>query len=266
MFKQRRLYNIGIKQSLLIKSPLAEVTHASAPSSPIHTKQHNQHKHNTQTDTHRYHPLHRPLYEDAASFVIVTGIAFVFRKQIFLNIGRHDLVCVEFHGIRRPTFGNTPELRDVLEHIGEGNLCTHHLHVTALSQLSNHATPAVDVANNVTHRLFRDGYVHLHDRLHELGACLAQALARGLTASNLESHHRRINVVESAIDERSLATDDRETGKHATTHNRLETLGHARDILLRDGPTLDVLLEDKSIGLPVLVEGSELDDHLSELT
>merc|ERR1719203_1765240 len=113
-----------------------------------------------------------------ALIVVLASIAFVLGKQLLLHIWRNNLIRVKFHRIRRTAFRDTSKLRDVLEHIGKRDLGAHYLHVTTLGQLGNHAASAIDVADDIAHGLLWNGHVHLHERLHQLGTSLAQALAR----------------------------------------------------------------------------------------
>mmetsp|Transcript_11034 Transcript_11034/g.29223 ORF Transcript_11034/g.29223 Transcript_11034/m.29223 type:complete len:314 (-) Transcript_11034:559-1500(-) len=203
----------------------------------------------------------------AATLVLVVArVARVLGEQLLLNVGRHQRVLVEVHRVGRTALGRRAERRHVLEHVGERHLRAHHLHVAALAELAHHATPAVDVADNVAHVLLGRDHLHLHHRLHELGARLAQALARGAAASNLEGHHGRIDVVVGAVHQRRLAADDGEAGEDAVAHDRLEPLGNARDVLLGHGTALDLLVEDEARVVLVLVrERRKLDHDLGEL-
>mmetsp|Transcript_31769 Transcript_31769/g.101609 ORF Transcript_31769/g.101609 Transcript_31769/m.101609 type:complete len:712 (+) Transcript_31769:192-2327(+) len=197
--------------------------------------------------------------------LVLASVALVLGEELLLHVGRNHLVRVELHRIGGAALGERAQRGDVLEHVGERHLRANNLHVAAVGKLSHHAAARVDVADNLSHRLLGRRHLDLHIRLHQLRARLAQALARGGAARDLESHHRRVNVVESAVEQRCLAADDGEAGEHAVRHHRLETLGDARDVLLGHGAALDLLRKLKARRALLAVERLELDLDLGEL-
>eukprot|EP00961_Rhodomonas_salina_P253878 3430978-Rhodomonas_salina.2 len=125
------------------------------------------------------------------------------------------------------------------------------------------ATARVDVADDVTHVFLRHNDLDLHHRLHEAGLALLEPLPECCARGDLEREHRGVDVVVGAVDKLGLDANDRETSDDAVVHDRLEALGHARDVLLGDRATLDLRLEDES-GL-ALGERLELDLDACEL-
>mmetsp|Transcript_13838 Transcript_13838/g.27027 ORF Transcript_13838/g.27027 Transcript_13838/m.27027 type:complete len:662 (-) Transcript_13838:374-2359(-) len=209
----------------------------------------------------RMHPRRQQLL---CRLVVLFSVALVLGEQLLLHVGRDDLVVVKLHGVGGTALGDRAQLRHVLEHVGKRHPGAHHLHVAALGELGHHATPAVDVADDVAHGLLRHGDLDLHDGLHELGASLAQALACGGAAGDLEGHDGGVDVVVGAVEQRRLAPNHGEAGENAVAHHRLQALGDAGDVLLWHGAALDLLLEHEARGRLVL-EGFELDDDLGEL-
>mmetsp|Transcript_25335 Transcript_25335/g.60550 ORF Transcript_25335/g.60550 Transcript_25335/m.60550 type:complete len:792 (-) Transcript_25335:17-2392(-) len=200
---------------------------------------------------------------NATRLLIAIVLALEGAHELLLHRLRHQLVVVELHGVLGAALGHAAERGDVLEHGGEGHEGLDGLHVPAVPEHADLPAARVDVADHVPHVLLGDGDLHLHDGLHEARLARAQPLLERRARRDLERQHRRVHVVVRAVDQRRLHADDREPRNHPVRHDRLQPLGHPRDVLLGDRPALDGGLEDEA--RLALGERVELDLDAREL-
>mmetsp|Transcript_28730 Transcript_28730/g.77352 ORF Transcript_28730/g.77352 Transcript_28730/m.77352 type:complete len:596 (-) Transcript_28730:17-1804(-) len=179
--------------------------------------------------------------------------------DVLLDVRRDELVLGELHRIVGAALRHGAQLRHVLEHVAERDESLDRLRVATLAELHHHSAAGGDVADHVAHVLLRGGHVHLHERLHQAATTLAEALASGHAARDLERHDRRIDVVVRAVNEGRLHAEHREAGDRAGREHRLDALLHARDVLLRHNAALD-LLRKLEVGLGGVLR---LEDHLN---
>src|SRR6478735_8700933 len=106
------------------------------------------------------------------------------------NVPRNLGVAVELHRVHRTTLGLGPQVADVPEHLGKGDLRTDDLHARRVLHGLDHAAARVDVADDVTHVLLRSTDLDGHDRLEENRVGLADRFFEDHRARDLERHLR----------------------------------------------------------------------------
>mmetsp|Transcript_37450 Transcript_37450/g.112301 ORF Transcript_37450/g.112301 Transcript_37450/m.112301 type:complete len:411 (-) Transcript_37450:1631-2863(-) len=163
--------------------------------------------------------------------------------EFLLDIRGDKVIISQLHGVVRPSLGHTSQTGHVLEHVRQGDLGRNGLGIAPLSQITNKSSAGVDVSNNVTHVLLGGSDVDLHEGFHKPRLGLAQSLPGSSAAGNFECHNRRINVMVGTINETSLHSQNGETSNDSRSENRRDAFLNTRDVLLGDGPSLDVSLE-----------------------
>merc|ERR1719230_1108182 len=141
------------------------------------------------------------------------------------------------------TLRHGAECREVLEHVAQRHKSLDGLDIAPLAELLHQPTPRVDIPQHITHVLLRSGHVDLHERLHETAAALAETLAAGHAAGDLEGHDARVDVVVRTIHQRGLHAKHREARDRTRGEHRLDALLHAWDVLFGDDAALDLLGE-----------------------
>src|SRR3954470_22388357 len=81
------------------------------------------------------------------------------------DVGRHFLVLVELHRVRRPALGHRPYVGRVPEHLAQRDVCRHNLRVAARRHTVDAPAATVEVADHVAHVLLRRDHLDREDRL-----------------------------------------------------------------------------------------------------
>ena len=97
--------------------------------------------------------------------------------DLFGNRPGHFLVRVELHRVRRAALGGRTEVGSISEHLGEWDLCGHHLCVAALLHTAHLAAAARKVAGDGAHVVAGGGDLDVDDRLEDLWRRLGYRLA-----------------------------------------------------------------------------------------
>src|SRR6478752_3859322 len=174
-------------------------------------------------------------------------------------------VRVEHHGVARPSLGAAAQVAHVAEHLRERDQRLDDASAGALVHRLDGSAPGVQVADDVTHVLFGGDDLDRHERLEQGRAGLACRLLEGDRAGDLEGHLRGVDLVVLAVEQRCLDADHGVAGENAVLHGVLHARVDRRDVLPRDPPTGDLVLE--LVGRPVCAHLERLDGdlHLREL-
>mmetsp|Transcript_67763 Transcript_67763/g.153236 ORF Transcript_67763/g.153236 Transcript_67763/m.153236 type:complete len:457 (-) Transcript_67763:1171-2541(-) len=157
------------------------------------------------------------------------------------NVFRDGAVLAELHAESCPALGERPQSADVAEHGGERHAGLDDLQVAASAKAVNDAAAGVQIADDASHVLLRCDHLNSHHRFEDDRVALCRPFAERCTPSNLEGHHRGVHRVEGTIDQLGLHIHDREACLNAVHHLCLSALQDARDVLLGDGTTADVV-------------------------
>ena len=82
--------------------------------------------------------------------------------------------------------------------------------------------------------LFRGKHIDLHDRFHQLRTGLRHALTISCPGSQFVGNGRRVNRVETTINQRYFHVKQWVTGQWTSVHTHLETLFYSRPEFTRD--------------------------------
>ena len=154
-----------------------------------------------------------------------------------------------------------------MEHVGQRNLGRDGLHVTTFTKVSNKTTTRVDISQNISHIFFRSGDIDLHHGFHKAGLGLSQTFTGGCSSGNFKSHHGRIDIVVSSINQSGFQAQNRVSGNDTSSENRFNTLLHTRNIFLGHISSLNFRDEFEVRGIFIRVFlGLELNLDTSILT
>src|SRR3982751_7036365 len=148
---------------------------------------------------------------------------------------RGDLgVRVEHHGVARPPLGAAAQVAHVAEHLRQRHQSLDDAGAGALLHRLDGPAAGVQVADDVTHVLFRGDDLDGHQRLEQGRAGLAGGLLEDHRAGDLEGHLRGVDLVVLTVDQRRLHADHRVPGEDAVLHGVLHAGVDRGDVLPRD--------------------------------
>src|SRR5215208_5813080 len=163
------------------------------------------------------------------------------------DVGRHFLVAVELHRVRRAPLRHRTQVADVAEHLAQRGVAAHHLRVAAVLHPLDAAAAAVEVADDIAHELLGHGDLDGEHRLEQHGLGAARRLLERERARNLEGDLRRVGVVVLAVGQRDAHVDHRVAGAHAGLQRLLDALLDGGDVLGRDRAALDLVDEVEAL-------------------
>src|SRR4051812_31391050 len=181
------------------------------------------------------------------------------------DVGRDLGVRVEHHGVARPPLGAAAQVAHVAEHLRERDQGPDDAGAGALLHRLDGSAPGVQVADDVTHVLFRGDDLDGHQRLEQGRTGLARGLLEDHRAGDLEGHLRGVDLVVLAVQQGSLDADHGVAGEDAVLHRVLHALVDRRDVLPRDATTGDLVLELVGRAVGRDLEGLDADLDLGEL-
>src|ERR687890_842048 len=187
------------------------------------------------------------------------------RDDLLGDVGRDLGVLVEHHGVARPPLGAAAQVAHVAEHLRQRHQGPDDAGAGALLHRLDGPAPGVQVADDVTHVLLRGDDLDGHQRLEQGRAGLARGLLEGDRAGDLEGHLRGVDLVVLAVEQGGLDPDDRVAGQDAVLHGVLHARVDRGDVLPRDAPTRDLVLELVGRGVAAHRQWLERDLHLREL-
>src|SRR4051794_35364764 len=163
------------------------------------------------------------------------------------DVGRHLLVGVELHRVRRAALGHRAHVGRVAEHLAQRDVGVDDLRVAALPELVHAATPAAEVADDVAHVVLGRHDLDLEHRLQQdrLGP-LGRLLERR-RAGDLEGDLRGVRVVVLAVGQRHADVDHRVAGADAGLQRLFDALLDGGDELDRDRAATDLVDEVEAL-------------------
>src|SRR5690606_8773310 len=167
----------------------------------------------------------------------------------FGNVRRSFRIAGELHRIRRPTLCCRTQVGGVTEHLRQRNFSTDDLARRALIHTLHKAATTVQVANNVTHVVFRGNNLNLHDRLKKGRIRFEGAFLHRHGTSDFERHLVGVNVVIGTIVQRRFDTQQRIAGQTAVLHLLFDTLLNSRDVFLGNHTTNDLVHKDEVLAI-----------------
>ena len=136
-------------------------------------------------------------------------------------------MVIILHGRCCSTGSDGTQSGHITEHLCQRN---HGFHdtgtATSLFHSLNKTTTLVQVADNITHVLFRSNYLYLHNRLHQHRACLWAKYSECLMSHQLERQLIGVYRVEATIGQRHLHTGHWETTKDSVTQTVCKAFLH----------------------------------------
>ena len=198
------------------------------------------------------------------AFHVQHGVVAALLDDLLGHEGRDLGIVVETHGAVGAAGRQRPEDGHVAELLRERNEGLDHAGSVGGGVHGRDLSPApVQVADDVTHVLLRSHDLDEHDRLEEDRLALRACMAESHAGSDLERQLVGIHGVERSVQQRDLERLHLVSGETAVGHRGLETLLDARDVLLGDIATLDLVYELQAGD--TLVRGSDLHDDVGEL-
>src|SRR5919112_4205007 len=181
------------------------------------------------------------------------------------DVGRDLGVRVEHHGVARPSLGAAAQVAHVAEHLRQRHQGPDDAGAGALLHRLNGPAAGVQVADDVTHVVLGGDDLDGHQRLEQGRAGLACGLLEDHRAGDLEGHLRGVDLVVLAIEQGRLHADHGVAGEDAVLHRVLHALVDRGDVLPRDAPTGDLVLELVGRAVGRDREGLDADLDLGEL-
>src|SRR5215211_5081257 len=135
------------------------------------------------------------------------SLACRLRDDLLRDVPGNLRVGVELHGVARAALGLRPQIADVAEHLRERHDRAHDARTAPLLHRLDEAPAGVEVADDVTHVLFRGGDLDGHHRLEQHRVGLTSGLLQRDRTGDLERHLRGVDLVVGAIDEGQLDPD-----------------------------------------------------------
>ena len=121
----------------------------------------------------------------------------------------------------------------------------------------------LDIADHVTHKIFRHHHFHRHDRFQQNRIRFACGLLESHGAGDLKSDFRRIDIVVATVEQRHLHIDYRIARQRAVFRRFLNALFNRWNIFARNRAALDGIDKLES---SARVLGLKLDPNVAVLT
>ena len=154
-------------------------------------------------------------------------------------------------------------MSDIAEHLGKRHDGDHGDVGAPLQLVLNSAAAPVYVADDIAQVVSGRHRLHLHHRLEQDWAGLADALAEGSLGGNFERHRIGVDVMVAAVHQGGSEIHRRIVRQHAVLLLHLETLLDRRHELLRHRPADGFVDEFEAAAA---LQGLEHDPHFGELT
>ena len=115
------------------------------------------------------------------------------------NLVRDFRVMIELHGVLGAALAHGTERADVTEHVGQRHHGIDDARVAALIHAAYLSAAAVQIADDVTHVVFRSNDLDLHHRLQKLRPRLAHSFAKSGARRDFKGHDRRVHVMMGSV-------------------------------------------------------------------
>src|SRR5439155_24078252 len=159
------------------------------------------------------------------------------RDNLLGNRVRRLFVSQEMHRVRGPALSPRPQVRGIAEHLRQRYLGTNDLSGATLLHAFDMAATACQVAENITHKLFRHHYLDLHHRLEEHRAGPFRGILEADRSGDLEGHLGRVYFMIRTIKKPHAQSRHLVTRQDARFHRLANTLVRRPNILPRHGPS-----------------------------
>src|SRR6187431_520069 len=169
--------------------------------------------------------------------------ALVLLDDLVGHGARNLGVAVELHRVDRAARGLRAQVADVAEHLRQRHQSLDDLDALGILHRLDLTATGVQVADDIAHVLLGGAHLDAHDGLEDHGVRLASGLLEAHRAGDLERHLGGVDVVRRTVEQDRLDAHHRVAREDSDVHRVLEPLVDRGDVLARDAPTGDLVVE-----------------------